>query len=74
MQTLMAILMTAMCMFQDPITPAEFQSLHQSIKPSTDPWKSIPWKTSLIEAQNLAASQQKPMFIWTMDGHPLGCT
>ena len=30
-------------------------------------------KVSLVEAQNLAAKEKKPLFIWSMDGNPLGC-
>ena len=37
-------------------------------------WRTIPWQTNLIDAQNLAAQVEKPLFIWAMDGHPLGCT
>ena len=37
-------------------------------------WRTIPWETSLIAAQNRAVQEQKPIFIWAMDGHPLGCT
>ena len=39
-----------------------------------EPWRTIPWETSLIEAQNIAARENKPLFIWAMDGHPLACT
>ena len=39
-----------------------------------EPWRTIPWETSLIEAQNNAAREKKPIFIWAMDGHPLACT
>ncbi len=39
-----------------------------------EPWRTIPWETSLIEAQNIAAREKKPIFIWAMDGHPLACT
>jgi hypothetical protein len=28
----------------------------------------------LLEAQRIAAEAKKPIFIWAMDGHPLGCT
>ena len=56
------------------LSQAEFEKLHEVIKPSNDPWKSIPWQTSLVDAQNQAASEKKPLFIWAMDGHPLGCT
>jgi len=53
---------------------AEFRRLHDEINPADELWKSIPWQTSLIAAQNLAATGRKPIFIWAMDGHPLGCT
>lgn len=39
-----------------------------------EPWRTIPWETSLIKAQNIAAQEKKPIFIWAMDGHPLTCT
>lgn len=53
---------------------AEFRRLHEQLKPSGDEaWRSIPWKVSLVEAQNQAAKEQKPLFIWSMDGNPLGC-
>ena len=37
-------------------------------------WRTIDWQTDLIIAQQQAVEQQKPLFIWAMDGHPLGCT
>ena len=52
----------------------EFQRLHAELEPEEEDWKSIPWQTNLLEAQKLAAESQKPIFIWAMDGHPLGCT
>jgi hypothetical protein len=59
----------------DELNEAKFQELHQSLQTSTDePWRQIPWKISLLEAQNIAAKSEKPIFIWAMDGHPLGCT
>lgn len=52
-----------------------FRDLHQKLKPSADePWRTIPWHTSVLAAQRLAAKENKPIFIWAMDGHPLGCT
>jgi hypothetical protein len=38
------------------------------------PWRTIPWQTDLLDAQRLAVETQRPLFIWAMDGHPLGCT
>ena len=59
----------------DGLTEAEFEDLHKSLKPTGDePWRTIPWRVSVLDAQRAAAAQQKPIFIWAMDGHPLGCT
>ena len=40
-------------------------------KPEEELSKKVPWKTSLLEARQLAAEQGKPLFVWSMDGHPL---
>jgi hypothetical protein len=56
------------------LTEAEFRKLHEQLRPTgTEAWRSIPWKVSLVEAQNAAARERKPLFIWSMDGNPLGC-
>ena len=39
-----------------------------------DPWASLPWRTSLWQARHDAAAEGKPILLWEMDGHPLGCT
>ena len=56
------------------ISDAEFEEIHKSLNPVDEKWKSIPWRTSLLTAQNDAAEANKPIFIWTMDGNPLTCT
>ena len=57
------------------LTEAEFETLHAELQPdNTALWRTIPWKTSVIDAQQAAAEAKKPLFIWAMDGHPLGCT
>ena len=59
----------------DALGVEEFQKLHQELRPSKDEaWRSIPWKVSIGEAQAIAAKEHKPIFMWSMDGHPLGCT
>ena len=56
-------------------TEAEFQKLHRELQPNLKAtWRTIPWKTSVLDAQAAAAREGKPIFIWAMDGHPLGCT
>jgi hypothetical protein len=59
-----------------PIPAEKFDKLQALIKPGKgeDRWAAIPWQTSLWEARKLAAEQGKPILLWEMDGHPLGCT
>lgn len=53
----------------------EFARLHKLLTPAEDePWRTIPWKISVLDAQRAAVQEGKPIFIWAMDGHPLGCT
>jgi hypothetical protein len=60
----------------EPISDAEFTRLQQLIKPGPreDRWAQIPWRTSLWQARKEAAAAGKPILLWEMDGHPLGCT
>ncbi|MDB4777920.1 hypothetical protein OAG68_00525 [bacterium] len=60
--------------FGQQLDEEQFQKLHAELKPTDEAWKEIPWQTNLLEAQRIAAEAQKPIFIWAMDGHPLGCT
>jgi hypothetical protein len=60
----------------DPIKPDQFAALHALVKPTADEekWLEVPWMASLWEARQRAAAQGKPILLWEMDGHPLGCT
>ena len=60
----------------EPIPAASFEKLHALIAPDAgeDEWAQIPWRTSLWEARTEAAREGKPILLWEMDGHPLGCT
>jgi hypothetical protein len=59
-----------------PINPGDFDKVRDLIKPAADEgnWARVPWKTSLWEARQKAAAEGKPILLWEMDGHPLGCT
>ena len=37
-------------------------------------WLTIPWHATLHEGLRAAGQQQKPLLLWLMNGHPLGCT
>jgi len=69
------ILSLATARASEPIKPEQFEKLHALIKPQADEEKfmQIPWLTNLWEARKQAASQGKPLLLWEMDGHPLGC-
>ncbi len=58
------------------LSPATFAKLQGLIKPdpSEDKWDQIPWLASLWQARQRAAAEGKPILLWEMDGHPLGCT
>lgn len=37
-------------------------------------WLSIPWRTDIPTARREAQRENKPIFMWIMNGHPMGCT
>ena len=60
----------------EPLTHEEFADLHLLIQPTDKEsrWQRVPWLASLWEARRQAAAKAKPILLWEMDGHPLGCT
>lgn len=69
------LLLVAAVLAADPVSENEFEQLRRETKPdAAAAWRSIPWRTSVLDAQAEAARSGKPIFIWAMDGHPLGCT
>jgi len=42
--------------------------------PEEDKWLTIPWHTNLMQARLEAQQQNRPLFLWVMNGNPLGCT
>jgi hypothetical protein len=42
--------------------------------PSEMAWEQIPWLTTFKDGIRAADSADKPLLLWTMNGHPLGCT
>jgi hypothetical protein len=58
-----------------PIDEATFRETLAFLVPNPDEmkWASIPWQTDLWEARKLAREANKPIFMWSMNGNPLGC-
>ena len=42
--------------------------------PSEASIRSIPWRTSILQGLVEAQKNDKPVMIYLMNGHPLGCT
>jgi hypothetical protein len=59
----------------EPIKEGDFAKLHGLIRPQTgeEKWQEIPWLADLWDARRKAADEGKPILLWEMDGHPLGC-
>lgn len=60
---------------QNMQTDEQFQTVMRFILPDPDEakWRKIPWTPDIWEGRIRAAQQEKPMFIWAMNGDPLGC-
>lgn len=37
-------------------------------------WRAIPWRQTLSAGLRDTAGSGRPMLLWLMNGHPLGCT
>ncbi len=63
----------------DPRRTIDDTELHELLaylrpKPEEMRWRAIPWQTDLRDARRLAEEARKPIFLWAMNGNPLGCT
>ena len=53
----------------------DLKSLRAQVIPAKiEPWQLVPWETDLAVARRRAADEQKPLFMWAMNGHPCGST
>ncbi len=54
---------------------AGFERLRREILPeSSERWLSVPWYTDLLAARDVAAGLNRPLFLWAMNGHPIGAS
>ena len=53
-------------------TLTEWQRL---IEPASEElaWAEIPWHASLSDAVEEARARERPILLWAVNGHPLGC-
>ena len=58
----------------DPIGAEEFDRLYREVRPPDgEVWRSIPWKTSILDAVAEARQTGRPVLLITTNGHLLGC-
>lgn len=48
--------------------------LARLVPAAREPWETIPWRTDLGGAREEAARSGRPLFLWAMNGNPLGPT
>ena len=58
------------------LTEKTYQKWRDFIEPTEKDlaWTLIPWRTSFQKGLAESIEKQKPMLLWAMNGHPLGCT
>lgn len=58
------------------LTDANYQAWRGHILPDSSEmgWEQIPWLTTFKDGILAANAANKPLLLWTMNGHPLGCT
>lgn len=47
---------------------------HLAPRPAEVAWRQIPWRQTMGAGLREAADRGRPMLLWLMNGHPLGCT
>lgn len=45
-----------------------------AMRPPAEAWRRIAWRTDLAAARREASARDRPLYLWAMDGHPMGCT
>lgn len=58
------------------LTAESYERLRDFIVPSDDElaWREIAWRPTFAAAVREAAATDRPILLWAMNGHPLGCT
>ena len=58
------------------LNEASFERVRDQILPNAgeEGWRAIPWRSTLGAGVAEAQRHDKPILLWVMNGHPLGCT
>jgi hypothetical protein len=77
---MLAIALSVALVPQDPgsiaIGPATLRAWCDHLQPvaAESRWREIPWRDSMVAGLRDAAESGRPLLLWMMNGHPLGCT
>lgn len=77
MNHFVSIIAIALAPLQAPdVSDSNYSSLKSMLSPPAEEfaWRQIPWRPTLWEAVLDARRDDKPILLWAMNGHPLGCT
>lgn len=66
----------SMRLFAAELTVESLETWANEIKPTTEElsFLKINWRPTLWQAVDEARQVGKPILLWAMNGHPLGCT
>ena len=58
------------------LTLGTLDAWHAFIRPSADErrWLDVAWRTSFWQGVLDSQREGKPILLWAMNGHPIGCT
>ena len=58
------------------LTDRTYNMWQEFIKPTKKElaWAQIPWRSTFYDGLIDSDHEQKPLLLWVMNGHPLGCT
>ncbi len=75
LRILAALLVVAVARAEE-LNDTTFDAWAERIAPREDElaWRAIPWRGVFCDAVVEAEEAGKPLLIWAMNGHPLGCT
>jgi len=75
MGRMLFVLLVGTAWAQD-LTDKTYDSIkaHVLPKPAELKWTNIPWRTTYWEGVIDAQKADKPILLWAMNGHALGCT
>ena len=61
---------------QAPPPALDLDAWRDHLAPAADElrWREIPWQSTLTDGLELAVRSDRPLLLWLMNGHPLGCT